>query len=226
MPTTKRPLVHDSTNNAIAPLPDGQTLPPDVVPVSSASGQVLTVEDDGLLVEVSGLVSEASDNQLKVQDGKLLVEKQTVVSTDEANVISTGSDGGAYIKQADFVNEVVGMIQTQLAEADHVSTDTGNYLRLGTDKLAYLGGNDILSNGGINLLTIDPTDGRIILSSETLNANIDVGGFISSDENNHLVVGSDCKLFVASPVSADAGNAIVEGSDLKAYFPTDWGTME
>ena len=224
--TMIKPLVYDESANKHAPIADGQYLDVGVVPVSTTAGNALSSDDDGLLVDVSGLVSEAADNQLKVQDGRLLVEKQVIVSTDEANVISTGADGGAYIKQADFVNEVVGMIQTQLSEVDHVSTDTGNYLRLGTDKLAYVDGNDILSNGGVNILTIDATDGRIILTAETLNDNIDVGGLISADDGNNIWVGSDGKLFVGTPVSADSGNAVVEGSDSKAYFPVDWGTME
>ena len=52
-----------------------------------------------------------------------------------------------------------------------VSEDKGNYLKPGQDGAPFLDGNSILSNGGgglPNLLSIDATDGKIVLTLEIL----------------------------------------------------------
>lgn len=54
-----------------------------------------------------------------------------------------------------------------------VSADTGNYLRRGSDGAVFLDGNALLSNGGAgkpNLISIDATDGKLVLTADMLHS--------------------------------------------------------
>ena len=168
---------------------------------------------------------------LPIQDGQYVGINFIPVSEESGNALVAKS-GGLFVREAD---------------APHiVSGDTGNYIRIGSDGAAFLAGNDVLSNGSVNLLTISPVDGKIELVAQTIKDNVDFvsqdagniiqsgsdgGAFltirdlISKDSANRITVAADGLLHVASPVSTDESNAISEGSDGMAYFNSDLGTI-
>ena len=135
-------------------------------------------------VQASDLVSDAEDNRLVVQDNRLYVAPVEVpdptpgelVSADEGNLLGVGLDGKLAVKPENLPKQSV------------VSTDEANILREGTDGGAYLDGNDLLSNGDINLLTISEVDHKIQLTRANVLQNMTV---VSEDEGNLIGVGSD-----------------------------------
>ena len=135
-------------------------------------------------VQASDLVSNAEDNQLKVNDNRLYVAPVEMpdptpgelVSADEGNLLGVGLDGKLAVKPENLPKQSV------------VSTDEANILREGTDGGAYLDGNDLLSNGDINLLTISEVDHKIQLTRANVLQNMTV---VSEDEGNLIGVGSD-----------------------------------
>lgn len=99
-----------------------------------------------------------------------------------------------------------------------VSQQDGNYLRFGDDRGAYIGGNDILSNAGdANLLTINPTDGKITLTKATLIA----AGFGTGSSGSVTPTPSTI-------VSGMTGNLLQTGSDGGAYISsaTVWSAVQ
>ena len=211
------------------------------VSVSGAAGNALKEQADGWAVLPADLVSEAADNRLKTQDGRLYVapvQPGSLVSDDEGNILGIGLDGKLLVTT------------NSLKFADCftlISADAGNMAHKGSDDGVFVGASDILSNGGVNLLTVSPVDQRIELTEETLKKTMQLvssdagnilhpgedGGvvltmndLISTAEGNRLVKSDkDEKLYVPTPVSADAGNAIAEGSDGAALFFGDCGTL-
>lgn len=190
-----------------------------------------TLEPGFIPVEVD------ANNLLKNGTNGLSVKAADFVSTASGNLLSVGSDGKLSVNSSSLDD---GLISKQ----------DGNYVRYGSDKGVYLDGNDILSNGSANLISIHPTDKKIyldktsiqdllgkIVSSDAGNiittgsdggAYLDTVTFItnlvSGDTDNDLTVGSDGKLKVVV-VSKDAGNNITRGSDRGAHLPADLGTM-
>ena len=160
--------------------------------VSDAGDNQLKVQDNKLYVaplkapeaDVEALVSDAEDNMLVVQDNRLYVAPVEVpdpapgelVSADEGNLLGVGLDGKLAVKAENLPKQSV------------VSTDEANILREGTDGGAYLDGNDLLSNGDINLLTISEVDHKIQLTRKNVLENMTV---VSEDEGNLIGVGSD-----------------------------------
>lgn len=219
MATTKRPVVHDDTNNVLAPIADGQVLEPSVLPVSTVDGNVLAVEEDGLAVTAESLVSDDASNRLVVQDGKLMVEPETVnitvVSDDEGNLITAGTDHGAFLARERMQNFVNNLIDDALDDVTIVSRDTGNYLTRGSDDGAYLSEETFTSD--VNELIEDAIDNVVIVSKDDGNAldtGSDGGAFLNETALDSLVDSAiDEKLVDFSTVSKDEGNLIRTGSD-------------
>lgn len=151
-----------------------------IVPTSNKKQYV--VAPDGSVLDVGLIpVSKDAKNLLTVDDEGLCVKARDIVSRSPDNMLSVGADGRLFIS---------GTISPEL------SADAYNYARIGRDGGLFIGGNDILSNGDINLLTIDPTDHKIILTR--------------------------AGLLKAMPlVSTDKGNVISSGSDGGAYLTID-----
>ena len=151
-----------------------------IVPTSNKKQYV--VAPDGSVLDVGLIpVSKDAKNLLTVDDEGLCVKASDIVSRSPDNMLRVGADGRLFIS---------GTISPEL------SADAYNYARIGRDGGLFIGGNDILSNGDINLLTIDPTDHKIILTR--------------------------AGLLKAMPlVSTDKGNVISSGSDGGAYLTID-----
>ncbi len=141
-------------------------------------------------VQASDLVSNAEDNQLKVNDNRLYVAPVEVpdptpgelVSADEGNLLGVGLDGKLAVKADNLPKQSV------------VSADEGNIVREGTDGGAFVDGNDLLSNGDINLLTISEVDHKIILRKKDVLANMTV---VSDDPGNLIGTGSDGGVYMS-----------------------------
>lgn len=221
MPEMKRPLVYDETHQEHLPIEDGQAVNPAYIPVDTSVPNALSVSEEGLKVSADALVSDAADNRLVAQDGKLYVAPITapeasaealvsdaednrlvvqdnrlyvapvevpdptpgeLVSADEGNLLGVGLDGKLAVKPENLPKQSV------------VSTDEANILREGTDGGAYLDGNDLLSNGDINLLTISEVDHKIILRKKDVLANMTV---VSDDPGNLIGTGSDGGVYMS-----------------------------
>lgn len=141
-------------------------------------------------VTAADLVSDAEDNQLKVNDNRLYVAPVEVpdptpgelVSADEGNLLGVGLDGKLAVKADNLPKQSV------------VSADEGNIVREGTDGGAFVDGNDLLSNGDINLLTISEVDHKIILRKKDVLANMTV---VSDDPGNLIGTGSDGGVYMS-----------------------------
>lgn len=120
-------------------------------------------------------------------EGQVVDPKLIALSADDANILETHDDG-LYVPAPAAPEPVTAQ--------DLLSADKPNYLRLGNDGKLKVDGNDVLSNGGSNLLTINPVDNKIQLDEDTLRSSLHI-------------------------VSGDKGNVIVEGSDKGAYLSLD-----
>ena len=120
-------------------------------------------------------------------EGQVVDPKLIALSADDANILKTHDDG-LYVPAPAAPEPVTAQ--------DLLSADKPNYLRLGNDGKLKVDGNDVLSNGGSNLLTINPVDNKIQLDEDTLRGSLHI-------------------------VSGDKGNVIVEGSDKGAYLSLD-----
>lgn len=117
-------------------------------------------------------VDESVPNALSVTDEGLRVTADALVSEDPDNQLKA-QDGKLYVAPV---------------EQSVVSADEGNIVREGTDGGAFMDGNDLLSNGDINLLTISEVDHKIILRKKDVLANLPV---VSDDPGNLIGTGSD-----------------------------------
>ena len=192
-------LVSDAADNRLVAQDGKLYVQPETAPeaeaadlVSDAEDNLLKVQDGKLYVapitapeaSAEALVSDAEDNRLVVQDNRLYVAPVEVpdptpgelVSADAGNLLGVGLDGKLAVKPENLPKQSV------------VSTDDANILREGTDGGAYLDGNDLLSNGDINLLTISEVDHKIQLTRTNVLQNMTV---VSEDEGNLIGVGSD-----------------------------------
>lgn len=174
---------------------------------------------------------ETHQEHLPISDGQVIGAAYIPISGESGNIL-TAKEGGLFVRAPET--------------PEIVSVDTGNYLKKGSDDGAMLTGNDVLSNGAVNLLTINPTDGKIQLAAETIRENVDfvsvdggniirpgsdggayltIGDLVSQTEGNRITIAADGLLHVASPVSGEEGNALSEGNDGMAYFHSDLGTI-
>lgn len=189
-----KPVVHDDTTNKHRPLGSGEKM--DGLSASSIisaqSGNLITTGSDGLAYATgSGIADPAADNlieatsggKLKVDmdriiewldghpnDAKILSEAIKVVSGDSGNVITKGSDKGAYLSSASLANVIAGMSAAQLQQLASALAD----------------GKTIVASGG--KLTVDPTSATAAQLTKISAAIRKSGGGLS--------VGSDGKLSV------------------------------
>lgn len=175
--TMKRPIVLDAANSQFSELPGGQFVDAGAIPLDTSSeGNLLKTTDDGLAVRAADAVSSAPENALEVRDGKLYVPDNSataagLVSTDSGNKLRVGTDDKLFVEQQAVVSD-----------------DDDNLLSYGRDGGARLTPNDVLSNGHPNLLRIDPTDNKIILTQEDITPALEAP---SRDPGNLIVAGSD-----------------------------------
>lgn len=158
--------------------------------------------------------------------GALMEPDYIPVSTAGTNLVSVGNDG-IYVHAADMVSATKGnllsvgldgkLVVEPQEPPDYVSAQTGNYVRYGNDKGVFLDGNDVLSNAVNNLITINPTDGKLQLTEEALR-DADFGKevkVVSADSGNLLTVGTDAGALLAAQNVAVAltgsGLEVVDG---------------
>lgn len=109
-----------------------------------------------------------------MSEGQVVDPALLPISTDSGNELKFGTDGGMYVKG--------------VTASDMVSAETPNFIQMDREGKLKVDGNSVLSNGGINLLTIDPVDGKITLTKENLEGVIHV---VSADKDNLISAGSD-----------------------------------
>lgn len=172
MANEKTPVVWDDTTKKHRPLGTGEKMGGlDASSLlSSDSGNLLEAGSDGLAyLSGSGVVDPRADNLLEEsdrgklqvtvdriaewldghpQDAALLAEAINVVSGDEGNVITAGSDKGAFLSKGAIAAAVAGMTDAQKAQlADAIAA------RIASD---IADGKTIVASGG--KLTSDPTN--------------------------------------------------------------------
>lgn len=198
------PVVYDAVTKEHKPLAAGDKVVPGAIAVDPTQGNLLKNDTD------RGLGVFAND----------------AVSGKEGNALSVDEAGKLYVPKPD-VPPVPG-------DPTVVSKDAGNYIRPGTDSGAFLDGNDVLSNGGMNLLHIDGVDKKVALSKEDLtNAGfvtdkevddaIDealepINNSVNKLDNRVSVIEEDVKelqkdIGDVTVVSSDSGNVISKGTD-------------
>ncbi len=116
-----------------------------------------------------------------------------LISAEEGNLLKQALDGKLSVRQLTVA----------------ISRQENNLARLGDDSGVYIGANDILSNDGVNLLTVSPVDHRITLNRATL------GLMVSEDAGNTIQTGTDggALLRPVMLISVDEGNAVHVGRD-------------
>lgn len=87
-----------------------------------------------------------------------------------------------------------------------LSKDKPNYLTFGSDGGLKLDGNDVLSNGISNLLTISPVDGKIQLDAASMQGTVKV---VSDDAGNLLSSGSDSGAYLSLDDMVNTDNGIL-----------------
>lgn len=217
----KRPIVRDAANKQFTELPDGQFVDVSAIPLdgadSSGAPNLLKHAPDGLAVYASDCISSEKGNALEVRGGKMYVPDMSatadgLISKDDGNKLKLGSDNGLFVSQT------------------VVSVDANNLVTVGSDGGAKLTPNDMLSNGHINLLTIDPVDGKIILTEENIQDNLPV---ISQDEGNLVHPGSDKGVYLSMDDILNRGDAILYedkdgriSSGLSLAYSPDTGKLD
>lgn len=217
----KRPIVRDVANKQFTELPDGQFVDVSAIPLdgadSSGAPNLLKHTPDGLVVYASECISAEKGNALEVRGGKMYVPDMSatadgLISKDDGNKLKLGSDNGLFVSQT------------------VVSVDADNLVIKGSDGGALLTPNDVLSNGHPNLLTIDPVDGKIILTKENIQDNLPV---ISADEGNLVHPGSDKGVYLSMKDILDGDDAILYenkdgriSSGLSLAYAPDTGKLD
>lgn len=130
-----------------------------------------------------------------IPDGSVIDPKLIPVSADEGNAITAGSDGGLFVEPAE-----------KPTGTGLVSKEADNLIGLDKSGLIKATGNDLISNGDINLITIDPTDKRLIVTPDKVR---DLLQTISDDEGNLIHPGTDGGAYVSIEDIAD-----VEGNEI------------
>lgn len=114
--------------------------------VSKQDGNYLRYGNDkGVYIDGNDILSNGDENLLIIHptDKKIYIGKDSIpanVSADTGNIISTGSDGGAYLSIYDLLsagdNDLVVGNDGKL-KVVVVSADKGNSIQRGTDRGAY-----------------------------------------------------------------------------------------
>lgn len=144
-----------------------------------------------------------------------LINVDELVSGQSNNALSKDSEGRLYVN----------------GTPPYVSMEDWNYARYGNDHGIYVGGNDVLSNSELNLLTIADGDKKVVLTPETVEgvvvravkANDEVRDEIVDIISAALLTNDTVRETVAqliadaiskiTIVSKDAGNMITPGTD-------------
>lgn len=187
------------------------------LPSKDANNAIVLGSDSGLYTSGSNLTDDSRDNLLDVTDkGKIYLDKSVlrdyvnsfirVVSTDSRNLITAGSDGGAY------------------ASADSLrSTDSLNLIDKDSSGKLIVTAGAIRSNDADNLLVQDKS-GALKVTAE---------GLVSSEKCNLLRVNIDNKLSLcpsdlisqvpnnALQAAFDGGLYVAKNSASDLVSPTD-----
>ena len=131
-----------------------------------------------------------------MSEGQVVDPALLPISTDSGNELKFGTDGGMYVKG--------------VTASDMVSAKTPNFIQMDRDGKLKVDGNSVLSNGGVNLLTIDPVDGRVILTKEGVIAALELA---SHDEGNLIVPGTDGGCYLSVDNLLGKNNDILHGDD-------------
>lgn len=196
-----KPVVYDDTTKKHRPLGSGEKMDGLSASsiVSSQSGNIITTGADGLAYATgSGIADPAADNLLETTpsgklkmdvdrlsewldghpaDAKAFSEAVKVVSADSGNVITKGSDKGAYLAKGDISSAVSGMTDAQkqtlaaaLADGTTV-TASGGKLHAATqagDAAQLADGKTIVASGG--KLTADLSNATVAQKKAIANA--------------------------------------------------------
>lgn len=131
-----------------------------------------------------------------MSEGQVVDPALLPISTDSGNELKFGTDGGMYVKG--------------VTASDMVSAETPNFIHMDREGKLKVDGNSVLSNGGVNLLTIDPVDGRVILTKEDVIAALERA---SHDEGNLIVPGTDGGCYLSVDNLLGKNNDILHGDD-------------
>lgn len=131
-----------------------------------------------------------------MSEGQVVDPALLPISTDSGNELKFGTDGGMYVKG--------------VTASDMVSAETPNFIQMDREGKLKVDGNSVLSNGGVNLLTIDPVDGRVILTKEDIIAALERA---SHDEGNLIVPGTDGGCYLSVDNLLGKNNDILHGDD-------------
>ena len=131
-----------------------------------------------------------------MSEGQVVDPALLPISTDSGNKLKFGTDGGMYVKG--------------VTASDMVSAETPNFIQMDKEGKLKVDGNSVLSNGGVNLLTIDPVDGRVILTKEGVIAALELA---SHDEGNLIVPGTDGGCYLSVDNLLGKNNDILHGDD-------------
>ena len=131
-----------------------------------------------------------------MSEGQVVDPALLPISTNSGNELKFGTDGGMYVKG--------------VTASDMVSAETPNFIQMDRDGKLKVDGNSVLSNGGVNLLTIDPVDGRVILTKEGVIAALELA---SHDEGNLIVPGTDGGCYLSVDNLLGKNNDILHGDD-------------
>lgn len=189
-----KPVVYDDSSNKHRPLGSGEKmdgLSASSV-ISSQSGNLITAGSDGLAYATgSGIADPAADNlieatpsgKLKMDvdrlaewldghpaDAKALSEAIKVVSGDSGNVITKGSDKGAYLSAMTLASAIGSMSAAQLQQLASALAD---------------GKTIVASNGK---LTVDPTSATAAQLSKISTALRKAGSGLSVDPSTGKLV--------------------------------------
>ena len=248
MANEKTPVVWDDTTKKHRPLGTGEKmggLDASSI-ISSDSGNLIQTGSDGLaLVTGSSLADPRADNLLETsgngklqvtvdriaewldghpQDAAVLADAINVVSGDSGNVITAGSDKGAFLSKGAISAAVAGMTDAQKAQlADAIAA------RIASD---IADGKTIVASGG--KLTADPTnataaqkkainqaladaDSGLVVNSSTGKLQVDFSD-MPTDKFEALLKGlkmlvplSANKTLYVSTNNSAAGDTIIDG---------------
>lgn len=131
-----------------------------------------------------------------MSEGQVVDPALLPISTDSGNELKFGTDGGMYVKGT--------------TASDMVSAETPNFIQMDREGKLKVDGNSVLSNGGINLLTIDPVDGKITLTKENLEGVIHV---VSADKDNLISAGSDGGAYLSADGIINADDPVLYANE-------------
>ncbi len=215
-----KPVVYDDSTKKHRPLGSGEKMDGLSASsiISSQSGNLITTGSDGLAYATgSGIIDPAADNLLEATSGgkikmdvdrlaewldghpadaKAISEAIKVVSGDSGNLITKGSDKGAYMSSAQLAAALAALTDAQrqalaaeLADGTTITASNGK-LHAATqsgDASALADGKTIVASGG--KLTVNPTNATVAQKKTINNALAsDTGGLVVNNSTGLLEV--------------------------------------